>query len=105
MELKEIAAMAEPYYIAVAPHNYNSTIFGLAASLQAAAVIPNFLILEYFLIFESLSNDIAENPFSVDNGYIALPKNPGLGIQLKEDALSHYTYKEFPKRRIDPYLR
>ncbi len=104
LELKEIAAMAEPYYIAVAPHNYNSTIFGLAASLQAAAVIPNFLILEYFLFFESLSNDIAENPFSVDNGYIALPNNPGLGIQLKEDALSHYTYKEFPKRRIDPYL-
>jgi galactonate dehydratase len=104
LELKEIAAMAEPYYIAVAPHNYNSTIFGLAASLQAAAVIPNFLILEYFLFFESLSNDIAEHPFSVENGFIELPKDPGLGIQLKEDALTQYKYKEFPKRRINPYL-
>ncbi len=104
LELKEIAAMAEPYYIAVAPHNYNSTIFGLAASLQASAVIPNFLILEYFLFFESLANNIAENPFSVENGYITLSKNPGLGIQLKEDALSQYQYKEFPKRHIDQYL-
>jgi galactonate dehydratase len=104
LELKEIAAMAEPYYVAVAPHNYNSTIFGLGASLQAAAVIPNFLILEYFLFFESLANDIAVNPFTVKNGYIKLSKCPGLGIQLKEDALSHYKYKEFPKRHIDQYL-
>jgi galactonate dehydratase len=104
LELKEIAAMAEPYYVAVAPHNYNSTIFGLAASLQVAAVIPNFLILEYFLFFESLANDIALNPFSVENGYIKLSKYPGLGIQLKEDALSQYKYKEFPKRHIEHYL-
>ena len=26
LELKEIAAMAEPYYVVVSPHNYNSTI-------------------------------------------------------------------------------
>jgi galactonate dehydratase len=104
LELKEIAAMAEPYYVAVAPHNYNSTIFGLAASLQAAAVIPNFLILEYFLFFESLANDIAVNPFSVENGCIKLSKSPGLGIQLKEDALSQYEYQEFPKRHIEQYL-
>lgn len=104
LELKEIAAMAEPYYIAVAPHNYNSTIMGLAASLQVAAVIPNFLILEYFLFFESLASDIATNPFSVENGYIKLSKCPGLGIQVKEDALTPYKYKEFVKRSIDWYL-
>ena len=104
LELKEIAAMAEPYYVAVAPHNYNSTIFGLAASLQVSAIIPNFLILEYFLFFESLANDIAVKPFSVENGCIKLSQSPGLGIQLQEDALSQYEYQEFPRRHIEHYL-
>ena len=49
LELKEIAAMAEPYFVAVSPHNYNSTTVGLAATLQASAVMPNFLITEYFV--------------------------------------------------------
>jgi galactonate dehydratase len=49
LELKEIAAMAEPYLVVVSPHNYNSTTIGLAATLQVAACIPNFLITEYFV--------------------------------------------------------
>ena len=45
LELREIAAMAEPYHVAVAPHNYNSTTVGLAATLlefrtQAFDVFP-----------------------------------------------------------------
>ena len=47
LELKEIAAMAEPYFVAVSPHNYNSTTVGLAATLQVSLAIPNFLITEY----------------------------------------------------------
>ena len=42
LELKEIAAMAEPYHIAVAPHNYNSTTLGLAATVHACATMPNW---------------------------------------------------------------
>jgi galactonate dehydratase len=104
LELKEIAAMAEPYYVAVSPHNYNSTTIGLAASLQAAAVMTNFLILEYFLSFESMGRQIAVDPFRVEEGYIRLPTTPGLGLELDEEALARNTYKEFPKREIDHYL-
>ena len=32
LELKEIAAMSQPYHVAVSPHNFNSTTIGLAAS-------------------------------------------------------------------------
>ena len=45
--------MAEPYLVAVSPHNYNSTTVGLAATLQVSAAIPNFLITEYFVNFEA----------------------------------------------------
>ena len=83
--------MAEAYHVAVAPHNYNSTTIGLAATIHAAAVMPNFLITEYFVNFEALGQEIATPPFVVENGYIALPTAPGLGLDLNEDALARHT--------------
>ncbi len=100
LELKEIAAMAEPYYVAVSPHGWNSTGIGLAASLQVCANIPNLLIFEYALGFEPMLKDILVKPFELKNGYIDLPTAPGLGIEVREEALAKYTYKPFPKRRI-----
>ncbi|MAG35418.1 MAG: mandelate racemase [Dehalococcoidia bacterium] len=100
LELKEIAAMAEPYHVAVAPHNYNSTTLGLAATIHAAAVMPNFLITEYFVNFEAVGRELAEPPFVVDSGYIALPTGPGLSLDLSEDALARYPYQRFPPRSI-----
>ena len=105
LELKEIAAMAEPYFVVVSPHNYNSTTLGLAATVNASATMPNFLITEYFVNFEELGKDIATTPFEVENGYIKLPESPGLGIDLDEESLAKYPYQEFPKRAIREYAQ
>jgi galactonate dehydratase len=103
LELKEIAAMAEPYYVTVSPHNYNSTTIGLAATLQVAATIPNFLITEYFVNFEARAHEVATTPFHVDHGYIALPTAPGLGIELHQEVLARYPYREFPLRGLPTF--
>jgi galactonate dehydratase len=100
LELKEIAAMAEPYLVVVSPHNYNSTTIGLAATLQVAACMPNFLITEYFVNFKERGDEISVNPFSVENGYIKLPTGPGLGLELKEEELAKHPYREFPPRAL-----
>lgn len=100
LELREIAAMAEPYGITVSPHNYNSTTVGLAATLQVAAGIPNFLITEYFVNFEPLGQELAATPLQVEGGYIQLPTAPGLGIDLREETLRRYAYEPFPPRAI-----
>jgi galactonate dehydratase len=100
LELKEIAAMAEPYMVAVAPHNYNSTTVALAASLQAAAVMPNFLILEYFVNFEATGREIAVEAFEVRDGAIELPLKPGLGIELREEELAKRPCREMPPRKL-----
>ena len=76
LALKEIGAMAEPWHVAVSPHNYNSTTVGLASTLQVSACMPNFLITEYFVSFEERGRELARVPFEVSNGFIALPTTP-----------------------------
>jgi galactonate dehydratase len=100
LELKEIGAMAEPYHVAMSPHNYNSTTLGLAATLHACATMPNFIITEYFVNFEEKGLEIATPGFTVQNSHIELPTAPGLGIDLDEDALAANPYQQRPDRNL-----
>lgn len=100
LELREIAAMAEARHIAVSPHNYNSTTIGLAATLHASAGMPNFLITEYFVNFEETAAEVALPPFKVENGYIELSAEPGLGIDLDEQALRARPFKQRERRDL-----
>jgi len=100
LRLREIAAMAEPEFVAVAPHNYNSTAVGLAATIQAAASMPNLIITEYFVNFEPTSQEIAPNAPRVEDGYIPLPKRPGLGIELDEQAMRRHPYQQQAPRAL-----
>jgi galactonate dehydratase len=92
LELKEIAAMAEPYDVSVSPHGAGVCV-GLAATIQVSAVLPNFLITDYYVPTEPVAAEIMRPPFAVHDGYIDLPTTPGLGIDLDEAALSEYAYK------------
>ncbi|MCJ7701288.1 MAG: galactonate dehydratase [Anaerolineales bacterium] len=87
LETKKIAAMAECYYGAIAPHCPLGPI-ALAACLQLDACIPNFLIQEHVTTGEGY----LKKPFEVRDGYIDLPTGPGLGIELDETALAAKVY-------------
>ena len=100
LELREIGAMAEAYHVAIAPHNYNSTTVGLAATLHASAGMPNFLITEYFVNFEAVGREIAHQAFTVEDSFITLPDAPGLGIDLDEQALQQRPYHPRPRRDL-----
>jgi len=82
-EVRLIAGMAEAYYATVAPHNPLGPI-SLAAGVQIAASIPNFLCQEQV----SLGEGYLKQPFRVRKGYLDLPTGPGLGIELDENALA-----------------
>ncbi len=100
LELLEIGAMAEPYFVAVSPHNYNSTLLGLSATIHASACMPNFIITEYFLPFVEMGDKVCKNQLKPLNGYVHLPKEPGLGLDIDEAALSKYPYQQFPLRKL-----
>jgi galactonate dehydratase len=81
-ECRLIAGIAEAYYAAIAPHNPLGPI-SLAAGIQLAASIPNFLCQEQV----SLGDGYLKKPFVVKNGYVDVPSGPGLGIELDEAAV------------------
>jgi len=82
-EVRLIAGMAEAYYADVAPHNPLGPI-SLAAGVQMAASIPNFLCQEQV----SLGEGYLKQPFRVRDGFLELPTGPGLGIELDENAIA-----------------
>ncbi|MBT3604552.1 MAG: galactonate dehydratase [Candidatus Latescibacteria bacterium] len=83
-ELKIIAGMAEAYYTPIAPHNPQGPC-SLAASLQIAASIPNFLIQERG---DNEYADLLAKPLApVKDGHRPIPTDPGLGITIDEDKL------------------
>ena len=88
-----IAGMAEAYYASIAPHNPLGPI-SLASGLQLAASIPNFLCQEQV----TLGEGYLKKPFVVNDGHIEIPKGPGLGIELDEDALKDKLGHEWRNR-------
>ena len=102
LELKEIAAMAEPFQVAMSPHNYNSTTLSLSATVHACAVMPNFVITEYFVPFVEAGDLVCANQLRPGDGYIALPDGPGLGLEMNEAAIRAMPARPFPPRAL-PY--
>jgi galactonate dehydratase len=82
-ECRLIAGLAEAYYAAIAPHNPLGPI-ALAAGVQLAASIPNFLCQEQV----TLGEGYLKNPFTLRKGYIDVPTGPGLGIEVDDNALA-----------------
>ena len=87
LECRKIAAMAEVYYAAVAPHNPLGPI-ALAACLQLDACTPNFLVQEH----ATLGEGYLKKPFELKDGFVEVPKGPGLGIELDEEKIEEKRY-------------
>ncbi len=97
-EVRLIAGMAEAYYATIAPHNPLGPI-SLAAGIQLAASIPNFLIQEQV----SLGEGYLKTPFTVRDGYVDVPNGPGLGIELDEEAVAAKLGHDYrPAETYDP---
>jgi len=85
-ECKKIAALAEAYYVQVAPHSPQGPL-STAAAAHLALAIPNFLILE-FVRSAPYRDRVLREAWHVGDGQLVVPDRPGLGVDLDEDALA-----------------
>ncbi len=88
-EFRKIAGMAEAYYIDMAPHVWGGPIL-TAASLQMDVCTPNFLVQESIYKSDGFFDELVDEPFRWEKGYLIPTGRPGLGVDLREDALRRH---------------
>jgi galactonate dehydratase len=99
-EFKKIAAMADTYYVSVAPHNPNGPICTVA-SIHACLSIPNFLVLEFFEPDETVFREIIDGGLRRDKATVAPPVGPGLGVRISDEFLKKHRFDEARTRDME----
>ena len=73
-----------------------------AMTLQVAASIPNFCILETIAVDVPWREEIVRESLVFSNSEIRIPDAPGLGVELDEEACAQHPYVRHPIRQFDP---
>ena len=91
-EARRVADLAAVRGRLIVPHCWKTGI-GVAASAHLAAATAHCPYIEYLppaLSESDLRKELADDGLKMENGRVALPDRPGLGIELNYDALSKY---------------
>ncbi len=89
-EAMKIAALAADYGRPVANHGF-TTYVNVAAALHWLNAIPNALIAEYVAEEETnLREFITRQKIRHQEGYLEIPQEPGLGVELDEEAVAKF---------------
>jgi galactonate dehydratase len=101
LETKKIAALAETFYVSVAPHNCRGPL-GTVIAMHLCANIPNFDILETFEDYDvPWRCDLTPGTPRVENGYYAIPTAPGWGVEVDEDLIR--AHPEDPDAKLNMF--
>ncbi len=89
-EQRRIAWMAYDFGVKYVGHGWN-TALGVAADLQMAAAFPDVDLVE-FIGGSAYVDGILAEPFVLDeDGWLAIPDRPGLGVTIDRGKLARYT--------------
>jgi len=99
LETKKVGDLAEEYGVAMAIHMAESPI-GCLAAVHAAAATQNVLAVEFHSVDCPWWEDLVIGPPKpiVQDGHIAVPQGPGLGIQALDDAvIAEHLHPDMPE--------
>ena len=94
-EARRIAALAEAYRVAVAPHNPQGPV-STAASLELGFATPSYLICEAVHLDVPWRADVVRESFTVERqGRLVRPSSkPGLGIEIDEAEVRKHPFEQ-----------
>ncbi|ELZ24269.1 gluconate dehydratase [Halosimplex carlsbadense 2-9-1] len=91
-ETRKIADVANQYYVPVAMHNVSSPV-GTIASAHVGASVPNSLAVEYHSYELDWWEDLVEEDGLIEDGYMKVPEENGLGVTLDLDTVEDHMVK------------
>jgi galactonate dehydratase len=94
-EARRIAAMAEAYRVALAPHNPQGPV-STAASLEFGFATPSYIICETVHLDVPWRSDVVREGYIVEpQGRLVRPNmRPGLGIEINEDEVRKHPFQQ-----------
>lgn len=86
---RKIVHMAEMANVLVVPHSWSSDLL-TAASLHLNAFQRRAEFIEFNTSQGPLSRAMVREPLRIEDGYVAVPTAPGLGVDVDEETLTRY---------------
>ncbi|MGA8182262.1 MAG: mandelate racemase/muconate lactonizing enzyme family protein [Terriglobia bacterium] len=86
---RKIVHMAELHNRLCIPHAWISDLL-TAASLHLNAFMRRSVFLEFNVTQGPLSREICRNPIRMEDGFVAVPQGPGLGVEVDEKTIEKY---------------
>jgi L-alanine-DL-glutamate epimerase-like enolase superfamily enzyme len=89
-EARKIASLAEDRGLPCVNHGF-TTYVNIAAAIHFLNSIPNSFIMEYVAEEETtLRDQITRQSFRAVEGWLTVPEEPGLGVELNEDGIRKF---------------
>ena len=91
-EAKRVCDLARERGLTVVPHLWKTGI-SIAAAAHLAAATPHCAFIEFLparLCESALRKELVTDELRMENGVIALPTRPGLGVELNREALARF---------------
>jgi len=99
-EAKRIVEMADTWHAPLVPHSWGCAM-NTYASIQLVASMPRGFLCEFPIgprtheaqltgTPSPMMTELPKEPIEVRKGYIEVPKTPGLGLELNEEAVKKY---------------
>jgi len=95
-EAMRVCHLAQDRGRLIVPHCWKSGI-GIAASAHMAFATPNCPMIEFLpaeMCDSALRIELVNEPLQMENGQIALPVKPGLGVELNWEAIGKYAVED-----------
>lgn len=86
---RQIGLLERSSGVEIVPHCFSSGVL-VAASLHYVATLERASWSEYSVAHSPLVNGILAEPFRLEDGCLAVPDGPGLGVELDEDAIAYH---------------
>ena len=90
-EIRKITALAAKHNVPVSFHTWGDGV-ALAASVHLSAALKDCVVMELDYTYNPLREELLLNPFQVRKGFLIPRDQPGLGVELNQEALQRFAF-------------